>query len=404
MRAIRTARARTPRPRPPRSVVLLLAVLALVCIGSWAGRGVRSGIALAALAGALTFGVHAVRGRSWLGTRPSRPLALGGLFVCLVLAAALAPRAGAAREPDEARAPAASASEWEASPGPGSKRATPSSAVPSPSRRPASSARGSASPRSARTSGAGSALQALAALPVKGRAPMSGYSRDQFGPEWADVDGNGCDTRDDVLARQMREVRRAGDGCEVTGGVLVSPYSGETLRRPRARGAEGIDIDHVVALGDAWQTGGQRIAFSARERLANDPLNLIAVDASSNRQKGDADAASWLPPRRAERCAYVARQVAVKRAYRLWVTAAERDAVRAVLSGCPGERLPSGAALPLRAAPAPTHSSSRAGTDTTYFQNCSAARGAGVAPIRRGQPGYRAGLDRDDDGVACEGS
>ncbi len=101
-----------------------------------------------------------------------------------------------------------------------------------------------------------------------------------------------------------------------------------------------MQIDHVVALSDAWQTGAQQLTASQRLALANDPLNLLAVDGAANQQKEDSDAASWLPPRKTFRCAYVSRQVAVKVRYRLWVTAAEKAAIARVLSSCPGQPLP----------------------------------------------------------------
>jgi hypothetical protein len=178
----------------------------------------------------------------------------------------------------------------------------------------------------------------LATLPVKGRAPKTGYSRDQFGPAWADVDHNGCDTRNDILRRDLTAISwRAGThDCVVILGVLADPYTAATIAFEKAR-ASKVQIDHVVALGDAWQTGAQGLSATEREHLANDPLNLLAVDGSSNASKSDSDAASWLPPNKPFRCSYVARQVTVKAAYGLWVTPAERDAIAAVLATCPGQ-------------------------------------------------------------------
>jgi len=180
------------------------------------------------------------------------------------------------------------------------------------------------------------ASPALAGLPVKGRAPMTGYSRDQFGGGWRDPDGNGCNARQDVLGRQAvaGTEQRAGTHRCVTSAVIVDPYSGAQLSSP------GADIDHIVAEGDAWQTGAQQLTQQQRTALANDPLELIATSAHLNRAKGDGDAATWLPPLKTFRCAYVARQIAVKRKYRLWVTAPERDSMTRVLSGCPAQTLP----------------------------------------------------------------
>ncbi len=184
----------------------------------------------------------------------------------------------------------------------------------------------------------GTALAALAGLAIKGRAPKTGYSREQFGDGWASV--NGCDTRDRILTRDLTHRAYApGDDCHVHSGVLDDPYVAERI--DYVRGEEsGVDIDHVVALSDAWQKGAQRWSRARRIAFANDPLELLAVDEHSNRSKGDGDAATWLPPSKRFRCAYVARQVAVKRRYGVWVTHAEHDAIARVLSSCRGQRLP----------------------------------------------------------------
>jgi Protein of unknown function (DUF1524) len=187
------------------------------------------------------------------------------------------------------------------------------------------------------------AATALAALPIKGRAPMTGYTRDQFGPAWADTDRNGCGQRDDVLARDMTGVtyKPARKPCVVLTGTLHDPYTGETIAFTRGQGtSDKVQIDHVVALSDAWQTGAQQLDATAREMLATDPLNLLAVKGVVNQSKSDGDAATWLPPAKSYRCAYVARQVAVKTRYKLWVTAAEHDAIARILTSCPGQPLP----------------------------------------------------------------
>jgi hypothetical protein len=189
----------------------------------------------------------------------------------------------------------------------------------------------------------GSALTLLDTLEVKGRAPRTGYSREQFGPTWADVDGNGCDTRNDVLARDLdvASVRAGTEGCIVLTGTLDDPYSGRRIDFQRGEDTSAeVQIDHVVALSDAWQKGAQQLSPAELLEFANDPLNLLAVDGDLNQQKGDGDAATWLPPDRSFRCAFVARQVAVKAEHRLWVTAAERDAIARVLANCPDEPVP----------------------------------------------------------------
>ena len=186
------------------------------------------------------------------------------------------------------------------------------------------------------------AVATLAALPVKGRAPKTGYERAAFGPAWTDdvdVDGghNGCDTRNDVLRRDLTaELLKPGThGCVVLSGTLADPYTGRTIAFARGRSSSSkVQIDHVVALGDAWVTGAQQLTLTQRTTLANDPLNLLAVDGPTNGAKSDADAASWLPPNKAFRCTYVARQVAVKQRYHLWVTPAERAQIARILTGC----------------------------------------------------------------------
>ena len=180
-------------------------------------------------------------------------------------------------------------------------------------------------------------------LTVKGRAPETGYSREQFGPAWSDVDHNGCDTRDDILNRDLvaKQWRVGTHGCVVIAGVLADPYTGRAIPFAKAD-ASAVQIDHVVALSDAWQKGAAGWSPAKRLAFANDPLNLLAVDGPSNASKSDGDTATWLPPNKPYRCRFVARQVAVKAKYRLWVTAAERDAMRRVLAKCPDQLVPRG--------------------------------------------------------------
>jgi Protein of unknown function (DUF1524) len=187
----------------------------------------------------------------------------------------------------------------------------------------------------------GPAAEVLAQVAVRGRAPRTGYAREQFGKAWADTDRNGCGTRDDVLRRDLTEVRvRPGThGCVADAGRLVDPYTGRVLAFRRSD-PSAVQVDHVVALSDAWQKGAAAWTPARRLAFANDPLELLAVDGAVNTAKGDGDAATWLPPARAYRCRYVARQTAVKARYGLWMTRAEHDAVARVLTGCPGEPVP----------------------------------------------------------------
>lgn len=279
-------------------------------------------------------------------------------------------------------------------------------------------------------------LATLDSLEVKGRAPKTDYSRDEFGQRWRDVDRNGCDTRNDILARDLRDISANGT-CTVTSGVLDDPYTATTINFTRGQGtSEAVQIDHVVALSDAWQKGAQQLTPERREQFANDPANLLAVDGPANMQKSDGDAATWLPKNKAFRCTYVSMQVGVKAAYGLWVTRAEKDAMRAVLTSCGdgwqgGEVAPAPEAAGEDAAGAgavdagnvavedsvadgvsedaadgvaagDSETSPAGGVGETYFANCAAARAAGVAPLYAGQPGYRAAMDGDGDGIACE--
>lgn len=188
---------------------------------------------------------------------------------------------------------------------------------------------------------ASEALSALGELEVKGRAPKTGYERAQFGDGWDST--LGCDTRNEILRRDLKNTV-INTKCQVVSGILDDPYTGKTIEfRRGSSSSQEVQVDHVVALSDAWQKGAQQLSFDERVRLANDPLELLAVDGAANQEKGDGDAATWLPPNRAFRCQYVARQIAVKKKYRLWVTQAEKDAMARVLGSCPGQRLPEGA-------------------------------------------------------------
>ncbi|WP_416394460.1 MULTISPECIES: HNH endonuclease family protein [unclassified Curtobacterium] len=182
---------------------------------------------------------------------------------------------------------------------------------------------------------AATARAQLGALPVKGKAPATGYDRvADFGTAWLDVDHNGCDTRNDVLARDLTAISRQGP-CRVLSGTLVSPYTGARIDFVRGNTTSTlVQIDHVVALENAWRTGAQQLSQQEREALANDPENLFAVDGHSNSQKRSGDAATWLPADKAFRCTYVEHQVSVKSSYRLWVTPAERDAMTRILRNC----------------------------------------------------------------------
>lgn len=185
--------------------------------------------------------------------------------------------------------------------------------------------------------------QVLAQVPVKGRAPKTGYSRAQFGQAWADTNHNGCDTRNDILKRDLTNVvfRTGTHDCVVISGILHDPYSGSVIHFVRGvLTSPEVQIDHIVSLSNAWQTGAFKLSLATRTLMANDPLELLAVKGSLNTQKSDGDAATWLPPLKSYRCAFVARQVAVKAKYALWMTKAEKEAIAKILVGCPKQLIP----------------------------------------------------------------
>ena len=301
--------------------------------------------------------------------------------------------------------------------------------------------------------GAGqSATEVLESLEVKGRAPKTGYKRTQFGKAWTDVDHNGCDTRNDILNRDLTSVRYkwGTHKCVVKSGTLHDPYTGKDIKFKKGKKTStAVQIDHVVALSDAWQKGAQKLSKTKRTELANDPYNLLAVQGRANQKKSDGDAATWLPSNKGFRCEYVARQIGVKHKYSLWVTKAEKEAMAKVLSSCPAQTVPDYTGVGVATTETTEESEQTEQSDQSdqqdtqtqddqsqseeqtqqsdqqapssvstpepaqepapapqqqdvYYQNCTAARAAGAAPIYQGQPGYRSQLDRDHDGVACE--
>ncbi|MEY3848991.1 MAG: hypothetical protein RLZ20_491 [Actinomycetota bacterium] len=188
-----------------------------------------------------------------------------------------------------------------------------------------------------------SGLSIIEAQITKGRAAKTGYTRAQFGQTWADVDRNGCDTRNDILKRDLtgeifKEKTRQ---CVVLSGTLIDPFSGENINFVRGNiTSMEVQIDHVVALSNAWQTGAFKLTLKERTAFANDPMNLLAVKGRLNSQKSDGDAATWLPPLKSFRCDYVLRQIAVKIKYKLWFTAPEKEAMVRILNTCPEKPLP----------------------------------------------------------------
>ncbi len=179
------------------------------------------------------------------------------------------------------------------------------------------------------------AVDILELLEVKGRAPKTGYTREEFYNGWPTVEG--CNLRQRIIKREFGDSAVL-DGCNVVAGEFDEPYTGEYLKyENREEISKGIQIDHVVALSDAWQKGAQYFDKETRYKIATDPLNLLAVDATANGKKSDGDAATWLPANKKFRCQYVARQISVKYKYALWVTVAEKEAMGRILNNCPKE-------------------------------------------------------------------
>lgn len=180
-------------------------------------------------------------------------------------------------------------------------------------------------------------LNQLEDIAVKGRAPKTGYSREQFSNGWKDTDNNGCDARNDILARDLDNVeyKPARVDCVVLSGTFHDPYTGKAINFERGQStSSAVQIDHVVALSDAWQKGAQKWSKDERLQFANDPLNLLASDGPTNAAKGDKDAATWLPPNKDFRCEYVSRQTQVKAKYGAWMTQAEHDSIKKILTSC----------------------------------------------------------------------
>lgn len=185
-------------------------------------------------------------------------------------------------------------------------------------------------------------ISALAKLKVRPLGSQSGYDRDYFSDGWGDI--GSCDLRNYILNRDLTNITwRADANCLVATGTLKDPYTGKVIRFVRGvKTSMAVQIDHVVALSNAWKTGAASASATTRYNIANDPLNLLAVDGPTNGSKSDSDASQWLPPNRAYHCAYVSRQVAVKVKYKLWVTTAEKTTMTKVLRTCPTFKLPVG--------------------------------------------------------------
>lgn len=181
----------------------------------------------------------------------------------------------------------------------------------------------------------GGSLHELCALKVRKDAGPDGYQRDLFGAGWMDPDGNGCDTRADILARDFQSPRfgNSAKPCRLTGGTFHDPYTGKTMQFETPPGRK-VQIDHVVALGNAWKSGAWAWTKAQREAYANDPSVLLAADGPANQQKSDASADAWMPSNRNFRCAYARQQIDIKYRWNLTVTAPEKAALLSALAKC----------------------------------------------------------------------
>ncbi|MDR3125949.1 MAG: HNH endonuclease family protein [Candidatus Nomurabacteria bacterium] len=197
----------------------------------------------------------------------------------------------------------------------------------------------SADPQGAADNSQPLAISQLENLEIKNWQAASDYVRSEFGSGWASWQT--CDTRQKILARDLSEIKYGEDNCTVLSCVLNDPYTGKVINFQRgSTTSNAVQIDHVVALANAWQTGASYWDKTQRIALANDDLELLAVDGPANNQKSAADAAQWLPSNLGFRCQYVARQIAVKLKYLLWITPDEYSAMKTVLTTCPDQHLP----------------------------------------------------------------
>lgn len=180
----------------------------------------------------------------------------------------------------------------------------------------------------------GSVKAMLNDLEVKGRGPQTGYTRDAFGDGWQDLNNDSCDTRDEILKRDLVELTYK-NRCQPATGVLYDKYTGKRIDFVRGvKTSLAVQIDHIVPLADAWVKNASRWDGTKRVAFANDPLNLMATDGPTNGAKSASDAASWLPPNTAFRCEYVSLQIKVKHKYQVSVTPAEKTTLTTVLDSC----------------------------------------------------------------------
>ena len=242
-------------------------------------------------------------------------------------------------------------------------------------------------------------LAALDLITVE-REHGDGYERALF-EHWIDADGDGCDTRQEVLSS---EALTPGQGtCGIIAATWYSPFDDGEYVDPSE-----LEIDHLVALKEAWDSGAWAWTADHRRAFANDldhPEALVAVVSHQNQAKSDKDPSNWMPANEDAWCGYAADWVRVKVAWGLSMDESEAGRLRNVLEHCGPEPGTLVGARPV-ARPPSTHPQATASpstvADAAYYPNCAAAHEDGAAPVRRGEPGYGRHLDRDGDGIGCE--
>ena len=183
------------------------------------------------------------------------------------------------------------------------------------------------------------AIEELAKLSIHPAENSNTYRRDEFGKGWAKW--GDCNTRQRILGQDLTDITYGNNGCKVLSGKLNDPYTGKVINFTSGQNtSNAVQIDHIVALANAWETGAQYLSKEVRQQLANDDLELIAVDGPANEEKGSGDASEWLPKNKDFHCQYIARQIAVKVRYGLWVTQAEHDTMSKILQSCPRQTTP----------------------------------------------------------------
>ncbi|WP_246266463.1 HNH endonuclease family protein [Nonomuraea typhae] len=182
--------------------------------------------------------------------------------------------------------------------------------------------------------------EAIAALPVAAER-REGYQRTSF-RHWIDADGDSCNTRAEVLLEEAITPPAVGASCRLTGGSWHSYYDDQQVSD-----AAALDVDHLVPLAEAWDSGAYTWSAEQRRDYANyldDSWHLVAVTARSNRQKADQDPTTWLPGY--EVCRYTAEWTAIKRHWNLSIDSTEKEKLTAIAADCPSQRLPTSPADP----------------------------------------------------------